>query len=71
MSGTSHFWSRSRSWREKNFGPGPGEKKNLIPVPSETNFGAGPSQKYFGHGPGPKKKDFGPGSVQKKFWYWS
>ncbi len=37
MCGTSHFWSRSR--REKNFGPGPGEKKILVPVPSETNFG--------------------------------
>ncbi len=32
ISGTSHFWSRSRSRREKNFGPGPGEKK----------FGPGP-----------------------------
>ncbi len=31
MSGTSHFWSRSR--RKKNFGPGPGEKKILVPVP--------------------------------------
>ncbi len=38
-------------------GPGPGEKKILVPVLvlSETNFDAGPSQKYFGHGPGPKK----------------
>ncbi len=31
MSGTSHFWSRSR-W-EKKFRPGPGEKKILVPVP--------------------------------------
>ncbi len=49
----------------------------LVPVPSETNFGAGPSQKYFGHGPGPKKnnlvlvlfrKNFGAGPSLKNFW---
>jgi hypothetical protein len=48
----------------------------LVPVASETNFGAGPSQKYFGHGPGPKKnilvlvlfrKNFGTGPSQKNF----
>jgi len=38
----------SRPWQEKNFGPGPGEKKN-----------SGPDEKkYFGPGPGPGGKMF-------------
>ncbi len=38
-----------------------------VPVPSETNFGAGPSQKYFGHGPGPgPKKTFWSRSCSEK-----
>jgi len=34
MSGTSHFWSRSRFRQEKNVGPGPVQKKK---------FGLGPA----------------------------
>ncbi len=54
VSGTSHFWSRSRRERVLGLDPGPGGKEFSVPVPvpSETNFGAGPSQKKkFGLGP--------------------
>jgi hypothetical protein len=61
------IWSRSR--REKNFGPSPGEKKILVPVavPAKKSLrswsrsrqkqilGEASSQKYFCYGLGPKK----------------
>ncbi len=55
MSGASHFWSRSR-W-EKKFrpGPGPGEKKILVPVQEKKKFWSRPRsrrEKVLGLGPG-------------------
>jgi len=40
MSGTIHFWSRTRSRWEKRFrsGPGPVEKNILVPVPARKSF---------------------------------
>jgi hypothetical protein len=63
MIGTSHFWSRSRFWREKNFGSGTG--------PGEKNFWSrSRREKFLGLGSGPFRNKFWCRSQSKIFWSW-
>jgi hypothetical protein len=78
MSGTSHFWFRSRREKvlglgpgpsQKYYGHGPGPKKNiLVPVLFRKNFGAGPSQKNFWSRSRSKKNFWSRSRSKKEIW---